>query len=116
MRGIQFVSDRLVDQIAEGRKTASVVAVGEVDVSESEYDSALVVGEHYNVYDSALVRRCTIRVVAMELCRWDAIPERLWRGETNESPDGFREDHVEYFGNPSGGFEFVAYYFELVHD
>jgi hypothetical protein len=38
MRGIQFVSDRLVDQIAEGRKTASVVCVGEVDVSESEYE------------------------------------------------------------------------------
>jgi hypothetical protein len=52
----------------------------------------------------------------MELCRWDTIPERLWRGETNTSPDGFREDHLEYFGNPSGDFEFVAYYFELVSE
>ena len=49
----------------------------------------------------------------MELCRWDSIPERLWRGETNTSADEFRADHVDYFSDPDGGFEFVAYYFEL---
>jgi len=111
---MQFVSDSLVQQIVEGRKTASVVEVGEVDLKEDEYDDALVVGEYYDVYDSKLANRVTIRIVAMELCRWDAIPERLWRGETNENADGFREDHLDYFGNPDDDFEFVAYYFERV--
>ncbi len=111
-RRMQFVSDTLVEQIVDGRKTASVVALDEVDVKEDEYNDALVVGEYYEVYDSKLVSRVTIRIVAMELCRWDAIPERLWRGETNENADGFREDHVDYFGDPDDDFEFVAYYFE----
>jgi uncharacterized protein YhfF len=109
----QFVSDTLVRQVVEGRKTASVVALGEVDVAEDEYNDALVVGRTYDVYDSGLKRRATIRIIAMELCRWDAIPERLWRGETNASADEFRSDHAEYFGDPGGDFEFVAYYFEL---
>ena len=110
---IQFVSDTLVQQIVAGRKTASVVALDEVDVKEDEYNDALVVGRHYDVYDSKLERRATIRITAMELCRWDAIPERLWRGETNTGADEFRSDHEEYFGNPGDDFEFVAYYFEV---
>ncbi len=113
---MQFVSDHLVDQIIEGDKTASVANLGEVDVAEDEYNDALVVGERYGVYDSTLNEKCVIRVTAMELCRWDNIPERLWRGETNSSADEFKDDHFEYFGNPDDDFEFVAYYFELVKD
>jgi len=113
-RRIQFVSDRLVGQIVEGKKTASVVRLGEVDLADGDYDDALVVGEYYDVYDSTLTVRATIRIVAMELCRWDKIPERLWRGEGNSSSEGFQTDHQEYFDNPAPAFEFVAYYFELV--
>jgi len=112
MRRIQFASDRLVQQVVEGTKTASVVRLGEVDVEEDEYNHPLVVGEIYDVYDSSRTRRAAIRIVGMELCRWDEIPERLWRGETNRSAGEFREDHVEYFGDPGPGFEFVAYYFQ----
>lgn len=111
---IQFVSDRLVEQILEGRKTASVAELGTLELAEDEYNSALVCGEIYDVYDSHLARRCAIRVVAMEVCRWDTIPERLWRGETNLCADEFRADHVDYFGDPKDDFEFVAYYFERV--
>ena len=57
--------------------------------------------------------RATIRIVAMEVCHGGAVPERLWRGETNSSAVEFRSDHEEYFGNPGDDFEFVAYYFEL---
>ncbi len=111
-RRMQFVADTLVQQIIDGRKTASVVELGEVDVADGEYDDPLVVGEYYAVYDSSLTPRVTIRIVSMELCRWDEIPERLWRGETNTSADEFREDHLDYFENAGPGFEFVAYYFE----
>lgn len=109
---IQFVSDALVQQIASGRKNASVARLGEVDKAGGDYDDPLTVGEYYDVYDSSLVVRATIRIVGMELCRWDDIPERLWRGETNTSADQFRRDHLDYFENPGPGFEFVAYYFE----
>ncbi len=112
-RRIQFVSDRLVEQIIAGEKTASVVELGDVDLDEDEYNHALVVGTFYDVYDLGLRSRCTIRITAMELCRWDDIPERLWSGETNKSADEFQADHIDYFEDPADDFEFVAYYFEL---
>jgi uncharacterized protein YhfF len=111
---IQFVSDRLVEQVRAGRKTASVAHVGAVAQAEDDYNDALVVGATYDVYDCQRRRSCTIRIEAMELCRWDDIPERLWRGEANISADEFREDHAEYFNQPADDFEFVAYYFRLV--
>ncbi len=110
---IQFVSDTLVQQIVAGDKTASVVFLEEVCLAEDEYNDALVVGQYYDVYDSFLVQRATIRIVSMELCRWDSIPERLWRGEANLNENDFRRDHMTYFGNPTDNFEFVAYYFKL---
>jgi uncharacterized protein YhfF len=113
-RRIQFVSDRLVEEIVAGQKTASVVGLEDVDVKEDDYNDALVVGAVYDVYDSQLVRRASIRLVAMELCRWDAIPERLWRGEGNQSAEAFRQDHLDYFDHPDSDFEFVAYYFKRV--
>jgi len=113
MKRIQFVSDRLVEQIIEGKKTASVVKVCEVEHDEDEYNSAIVVGEYYAVYNSQFIHKCTIRLVSMELCRWNAIPERLWRGETNDSAEEFKQDHLDYFHNPPDDFEFIAYYFEL---
>ena len=111
-RSMQFDSDTLVQQIVDGRKTASVARLGEVDIANGDYDDPLVVGEYYDVYDSSLTVRTIIRITGMELCRWENIPERLWRGETNLDADGFRQDHLGYFGNPVTGFEFVAYYFE----
>jgi uncharacterized protein YhfF len=113
-RKMTFVSDALVQQIIDGLKTASVVELDEVDIVEDEYNDALVVGQFYDVYDSKLISRATIRIVAMELCRWDDLPERLWRGETNESAAEFRTDHLDYFDNPGDDFEFIAYYFEAV--
>ncbi len=110
---IQFVSDHLVDDIMAGLKNASVAWLHEVDVDEDDYNHALVCGRYYTVYDLSLRPRCRIRISAMELCRWDAIPERLWRGETERSAGDFRSGHVDYFDNPTDDFEFVAYYFYL---
>ncbi len=114
MKRIEFVSDRLVEQIIDGRKTASVVLLDEVDVDEDEYNHALVVGHYYEVYDSTRNPRCVIRITGMELCRWDDVPERLWMGEINEDADGFRADHIDYFDNPLDDYEFIAYYFQHV--
>ncbi len=111
---IQFVSDDLVQQIVEGRKTASTEWLDRINNSDDEYDDPLVVGEYYDVYDSNFQMRATIRVIAMELYRWEDIPERLWRGETNNNAEEFRKDHLDYFNNPKDGFEFIAYYFKLI--
>jgi uncharacterized protein YhfF len=114
MKRIQFVSDNLVQQIIEGRKTASVISLGEVDVDEDEYNPALVVGHYYEVFDSHRKPRCVLRITGMELCRWGTIPETLWKGENNLDANEFRKDHKEYFDNPNDDFEFIAYYFNLI--
>lgn len=77
---IQFTSDALVEQIIQGRKTASVAGLEEVDVKEDDYNDALVVGRNYDVYDSRFNHCVTIRITAVEVCCRDSIPERLWRG------------------------------------
>jgi uncharacterized protein YhfF len=114
IRRIQFVSDQLVLQIIAGKKISSVVTLDKVNVDENEFNHALVVGEYYDVYDSKLMKRCTLRITAMELCIWRDISERLWRGESNTSAEEFRKDHENYFNKPSDDFEFIAYYFHLV--
>ncbi|MEP0912412.1 ASCH domain-containing protein [Leptolyngbya sp. GB1-A1] len=110
---IQFVSDNLADQIVQGRKTASCVWLDQLG-DEDDYNHALTVGEYYTVYKLDKTPACKIRILCLELCTWNNIPERLWRGETNMSAEEFRSDHVEYFNHPPDEFEFVAYYFELV--
>ena len=113
---IQFVSDHLIEQIIEHKKTASVEHLENLDQNIDEYNHALIVGEFYDIYDRKLVKKCTIRIIGIELCRWNDIPERLWRGETNKSDDEFREDHKEYFNYPSDDFEFAADYFQLIKE
>ena len=44
---IQFVSDNLVDQIVEGRKTASCEWLNQFG-DEDDYNHALTVGEYYS--------------------------------------------------------------------
>jgi uncharacterized protein YhfF len=114
VKRIQFVSDHLIEQILEKQKTASVTRLENLNHDEDEYNQALLVGAFYDVYDSKFVKRCTIRITAIELCQWNNIPERLWRGETNKNASEFREDHDEYFNYPPDSFEFAAYYFQLI--
>ena len=113
VKRIQFVSDHLIEQILEKQKTASVTRLENLNHDEDEYNQALLVGAFYDVYDSKFVKQCTIRITAIELCHWNNIPERLWRGETNKNADEFREDNEEYFNYPLDSFEFAAHYFQL---
>lgn len=45
IKRIQFVSDHLVEQIIQGRKTASVDWLGGFEQAQDAYNSALVVGD-----------------------------------------------------------------------
>lgn len=110
---IHFVADDLVTQIIQGRKTASCVWLDGLG-DEDDYNHSLIVGEYYTVYRLDKTPACKIRLLCLELCKWNNIPERLWRGETNQSAEEFRNDHLEYFNHPTDDFEFVAYYFKLI--
>ncbi|MEM9753843.1 MAG: ASCH domain-containing protein [Planctomycetota bacterium] len=108
-----FTFDALIDQIIEGRKTATVERIEEQGYLD-EWDTGLGIGYVYIVHDSQRIPRCRIRVIKLELCRWDDIPEWLWRGETNQNAEEFRVDHLDYFDHPDDGFAFIGVLFELV--
>ncbi len=114
MKRIQFAFDGLVDQIIAGKKTASATELNDIHRDVNEFDQAIFLNEIYEVYDSLHRVRAKIRIIGMEMCRWDSIPERLWKGEGNINADEFRQDHISYFNNPSNDFEFAAYYFERI--
>ena len=107
----------LIDQIITGVKTATVTRLQWLR-GYDEYTTALYVGDTYTVFDGNREARCRVRITALELTRWDSIPERLWRrdpattGETSLA--AFIQDHDAFFGHPAGDFEFLAVYFERV--
>jgi len=109
----------LIDQIIDGAKTATVTRL-EWQNGYDGYSTALRVGEVYAVYDGERTARCRVRITALELTRWDDIPERLWRRDpatTGErSLAAFVGDHDEFFGYPGPDFEFLAVYFDRVDD
>jgi uncharacterized protein YhfF len=109
---MQWHRTDLIEQIIEGRKTASVAWLHWRE-GYSDYNTPLRIGEYYTVHDRHGDPRCRIRLVGLEICRWDDIPERLWKGETNFNADEFRAEHVDFFDHPSPDFEFVALYFHL---
>ncbi len=114
---MQWYDEALIDQIVDGSKTATVRTI-ESGQGLDAFNTPLHVGANYTVYNQALEPRCRVRVTAIELVRWDAIPERLWRRDPAASGavslEAFLADHDDYFGNPDGGFEFLAVYFDPV--
>ncbi len=114
---MQWLDGRLIEQILDGRKTATVRRVHE-SAGIDGYNTSLHVGAIYHVYDAERQARVAIRLTAIELARWGDLPEALWRrdpavsGEVSEV--AFRSDHAGYFGDPDNDFEFLALYFKLV--
>lgn len=113
---MQWYDETLIDQIIAGAKTATVRPL-EWSEGLDAFNTALHVGATYTVYNEAQVARCRVRVTGIELVRWDAIPESLWRRDPAASGavslEAFIADHDDYFGNPDGSFEFLALYFDL---
>jgi len=114
---MQWYDETLIDQIIAGTKTATVRPL-EWSQGLDAFNTALHVGATYTVYNLAKAARCRVRITAIELARWDAIPDALWRRDPAASGavslEAFIADHDDYFGNPAGDFEFVALYFDRV--
>lgn len=114
---IRWTDLTLVEQIVDGRKTATAWPI-EAALGVDAYNTPIHVGYVYTVYDPETTPRCRIRITQVELVRWGDIPERLWHEDpaiTGEvSLEAFVEDHLDYFEQPDDAFEFLAIYFELI--
>ena len=114
---IQWSNSTLVEQIVDGRKTATAWPI-ESGLGVDAYNTPLHVGQIYTVFYAETQPRCRVRITAVHLACWGAIPDRLWREDPALSGEvslqAFIADHYDYFGQPSDAFEFLAIYFELV--
>jgi uncharacterized protein YhfF len=109
--------DHLVQEILEGRKTATVCKADEYHLPEGEYDDGgWEVGDLVEVYDLQERLRCLIRVTDVYKVRFGEVPERLWRAEACESAEHFRDAHhlcwPDY--DLTDDFVMMATHFELV--
>ena len=114
---MQWNDSVLIDQIIEGVKTATVRPL-EWSEGLDSYNTPIRCGAVYTVYDADRTPRCRIRITAVELCTWGAIPDTLWQrdpaADGRVSLEAFRADHDHYFGRPSDDYEFLAIYFRPV--
>jgi len=109
--------DSLVRNVIAGKKTATATIASEYNNSYGEYgDGGLVVDDIVEVYDPKKNLRCLIKVTDVHPIKFGDIPERVWRGETFNSAQEFRECHIrclpEY--DLHDDFEFMIMHFELI--
>jgi len=109
--------DSLVREVIAGHKTVTADTVEDYYKGYGELgDGGYAAGDIIDVYDLKGRRRCTIRATRVEIIRFGAIPEAVWRGETFGSAQEFRDVHVRCLPHLDlhDDFEFVALHFELV--
>lgn len=109
--------DRLVRNVILGKKTATASVASEYGIPYGEYgDSGYVIGDIVEVYDGHKRLRCTIEIKDVHVVKFGAIPERVWRGETFQSAQEFRDVHISCLPgyHLHDDFEFVIVHFELV--
>ena len=109
--------DGILNCRVDGTKTATVRRV-EWSEGYDDLNTPLHVGMTYGVHDRDGRERCRVRITAIELARWGAIPERLWREDPamsgEVSLDAFKGDHYDFFDQPDDDFEFLAIHFERI--
>jgi uncharacterized protein YhfF len=109
--------DSLVREVIAGHKTVTADTVEDYYKGYGELgDGGYAAGDIIDVYDLKGRPRCTIRATKVEIIRFGAIPETVWRGETFSSAQEFRDVHVRCLPHLDlhDDFEFVALHFELV--
>lgn len=109
--------DRLVIEILEGKKTATVCKADEYHLPEGNYDDGgWEVGDIVEVYDLRENLRCKVEITEVYKCKFGSFPDKLWIGENCESAEEFRNDHrscwPEYDLNDD--FEMMATHFKLI--
>jgi uncharacterized protein YhfF len=91
---IPEIANELIGQTLAGTKTATVRPASSWGVPLHDYDSArFKVGDLVELRDAGGAAHGQLRLTEVYDCTFGDIPERLWRGETNNSADEFRADH-----------------------
>lgn len=115
--GASESDDTLVRDVIAGRKTVTA------DTVEAYYqpygpfgDGSYAPGDLIDVYDLMQRLRCVIRATKVVIIRFGDIPEEVWRGETFDSAEQFRQVHIAALPHLDlhDDVEFVTLHFVLV--
>jgi uncharacterized protein YhfF len=109
--------DSLTRSVIEGRKTVTADTVEDYYKPYGEYgDGSYLPGDVIEVYDLKRNLRCIIKATKVYNIRFGEIPEEVWRGETFDSADEFRECHIRALSHLHlhDDFELVTLHFELL--
>jgi len=86
----------LIGQVLDGTKTATARPATSWGVPRNAYDDASVaVGDTVDLFDNAGLVHARLRITDVYECRFDAIPEKLWRAEAEPSAQAFRDAHIQ---------------------
>lgn len=87
--------DSLVLSVIAGEKTVTADTVEAYYQPYGEFgEGSYAAGDEIDVHDLQGRLRCTIKAIKVELIRFGAIPEEVWRGEAFASADAFRQCHI----------------------
>ena len=109
--------DRLLNQVLDGRKTATACPSFESNIPVGDYDDGgYVVGDFVDVYDLRENLKCQIEITEVYETTLNSISEKLWKEECNSSAEEFKKDHIYCWSehNPDDRFEFTAWHFRLI--
>ena len=109
--------DTLVRSVVAGHKTVTADTVEDYHKPYGPFgDGSYAAGDLIEVYDLRQRLRCTIRATKVYNIRFGDIPQEVWRGETFDSADQFRQVHIDALPHLDlhDGFEFVTLHFALV--
>ncbi len=85
----------LIAQVRDGSKTATARPKSSWGVPRNAWDDAAYApGDLVDLYDNSGAVHARLRITDVYDCRFDAIPERLWRAEAEASAQAFRDAHV----------------------
>lgn len=108
--------DRLIVEILEGKKTATVSSAEKYYLADGEYDDGgYLTGELVDVYDLKGQLRCRVRITKVYPLLFGKIPKELWQGEACHSAAHFQEVHRQSWPDYdlSDEFELIATHFKL---
>ena len=86
----------LIAQVLDGTKTATARLTSSWGIPRNVVDDARFdIGDRADLFDNTGHVHARIRITDVYTCRFDAIPEKLWRAEAEPSAQAFRDSHVK---------------------
>ena len=103
--------DSLVRAIIEGRKTVTVGPLQGYIKHGGGYEP----GEQIEVWDLKKQLTCIIEITKVYPIKFGSVPEEVWRGETFNSAEAFRQCYIDFMPKLvlTDDFEFMTIHFTL---